>query len=148
MLLFPPLLRFNTSFPRKKASPPSTLFIFSQCVFMHTRACFCVRGKVNLYAGHHEPLLPVMKHWKLSWFGHVVHNDTLSKIILHGTVTGKQRKWRQKNDQDVVFSHLCMLLRTKSVGSVWVLNLPLGHLYNLCLRLRDKVTLIRTKVTI
>ena len=45
---------------------------------------------VSVLAGRQELLLSTVKRGKLSWFGHVCHHDTLTKIILQGSlgVTG------------------------------------------------------------
>lgn len=53
------------------------------------------RDKINSYADHQKPLLSVVKHWKLAWFGHVTGHDTLSQVILQRTVEGGRRRGRQ-----------------------------------------------------
>ena len=53
-----------------------------------------VRQQVIILAGHQDLLLSIVKRRKLSWFGHVCLNDTLPKIILHGSVDGRRRRGR------------------------------------------------------
>ena len=41
--------------------------------------------------------LATVRRWKLAWFGHVTHHDSLSKTILQGTFEdGRRRGWRRK----------------------------------------------------
>ena len=41
----------------------------------------------NFLVGPQEPLLPQsVKRWKLAWFRHVTRHNSLSKIILQGTL--------------------------------------------------------------
>lgn len=55
-----------------------------------------VRQQVIKYAGSQEPLLATVKHRKITWYGHVIRHDSLSKTILQGTVEGSRRRGRQK----------------------------------------------------
>ena len=41
-----------------------------------------VQSKINFLVDPQEPLLENVKRWKLSWFGNVTCNDSLSKTIL------------------------------------------------------------------
>ena len=52
--------------------------------------------QVIILAGHQELLLPTVKRRELSWFGHVCRHDSLSKIILQGTVDERRRKGRPR----------------------------------------------------
>ena len=47
-----------------------------------------VRQQVTTFSGEQDPLLAVVKHRRLSWFGHVTRHNPLSKIMLRGTVEG------------------------------------------------------------
>lgn len=85
----------------------------------------CVRGKVNSYVSHQEPIFSVVKCQTLAWFDHKTHHDILYKV-LQGSPSDniwgcmKKRKIerpgmiKQNGGQDVVFSHLWLLLRTES----------------------------------
>ena len=42
----------------------------------------------QLSVGPQEPLLAIVKRWKLALFGHVTNHDSLSKTILQGTLEG------------------------------------------------------------
>ena len=50
--------------------------------------------QVNILAGCQELLLSTEKRYKLSWYGHVCHHDSLPKIILQGTADGDRYKGR------------------------------------------------------
>ena len=57
-----------------------------------------VWSKINFLVGPQEPLLATVKKWKLAWIGHVTYHDSLSKIILQGTLEcgqwhGQQTKY-------------------------------------------------------
>ena len=47
-----------------------------------------VRSKINFLVGPQEPVLSTAKRRKLAWFGHVTRHDSLSRIILQGTLKG------------------------------------------------------------
>ena len=48
-----------------------------------------VLGKIDFLVGPQEPLTAIFKRRKLAWFGHVTRHDSLSKIILQGTLKGE-----------------------------------------------------------
>ena len=45
-----------------------------------------MRSKINLVVGPQKPLLATVKRRKLASFGHVTRHNSLSKIILQGTL--------------------------------------------------------------
>ena len=48
-------------------------------------------------------LLATVKRWQFTWFGHVVHYDSLSKSILQDTLKGgQQHGWQRKCQMDIV----------------------------------------------
>ena len=49
--------------------------------------------QATVLARYQEFLLPIVKHRKLSWFGHVCQHDTLPlKIIVRVTIEDSRRK--------------------------------------------------------
>ena len=54
-----------------------------------------VRSKINFLMGPQEPLATVMER-KLVWFGHAMHNDSLSKTFFPDTFESGRRRGRQK----------------------------------------------------
>ena len=55
-----------------------------------------VRTSVNNLVGAQEPLLATVKRRKLTWYGHICRHDSLSKVILQGTVEGGRSRGRQQ----------------------------------------------------
>ena len=55
------------------------------------------QSRINSLMGPQEPLLATVKRWKLAWFGHVTHQNSLSKTILQGTLEGRQSHSRQRD---------------------------------------------------
>jgi len=55
-----------------------------------------VRDSIRTLVGPQEPVLATVKRRKLQWFGHVTRHNTLSKIILQGTVEGGRKRGRQR----------------------------------------------------
>ena len=49
-----------------------------------------VRLQVATLAGPQVPLLATVKRTKLTWLGHVIRHDTLSKTFLQGTFKGEK----------------------------------------------------------
>ena len=49
-----------------------------------------VQKKVSFLVNPQELHLATVEGWKFSWFKHVVHHDSLSKIIFEGTMEGGQ----------------------------------------------------------
>ena len=49
-----------------------------------------VRNKIKQAVGPYEELLRTVKKRKLRWFGHVTRSNGLAKIIMQGTVPGKE----------------------------------------------------------
>ena len=54
-----------------------------------------VRSKISFPVGQ-QKLLATVKRLKLAWFEHVTYHESLSKIILQGTVEGGRRSGREK----------------------------------------------------
>ncbi|KAK2184433.1 hypothetical protein NP493_266g02004 [Ridgeia piscesae] len=50
--------------------------------------------QLTIYAGRQEPFLATVKRWKQAWYGHISRQSSLAKIILQGTVDGKQCRGR------------------------------------------------------
>ena len=51
----------------------------------------------QLPCGSKEPLLATVKRWKLTWFWHATHHNSLSKTFLQGTMEGGQyHGWQRK----------------------------------------------------
>lgn len=105
----------------------------------------CVRDKIYPYAGHHEPLLSVVKRRQLVWFRYLAGHDKLTKVILQGTVEVGRRRGRQRkswNDdikkewQVVAFPDWYVLLNTER----WRAAIPDASIVTpqlLVIRLRD-----------
>ena len=55
-----------------------------------------VREKIEDLVGKQEPLLATVKRRKLAFFGHMMRHDSLSKIIIQGTVEGQRKRGRPK----------------------------------------------------
>ena len=55
-----------------------------------------VRSKSNFIVGPQEPLPATVRRRKLALFEHVTRHDSLSKIILQGTLEGGRRRGRQR----------------------------------------------------
>ena len=53
--------------------------------------------ELELHEGPQEPLLVAVKRQKLSWFGHITCHNSLSKIILQGTLGGGRCCGQQRN---------------------------------------------------
>ena len=53
-----------------------------------------VRQQVTNDDDRQEPLIATVKRRTLTWYDHTSHHDSLAKIILKGTVEGKQRRGR------------------------------------------------------
>ena len=49
---------------------------------------FWVRDKINFLVDPQAPLLATVQRQKLAWFGHVTRHDSLSQIILQGSLEG------------------------------------------------------------
>ena len=47
-----------------------------------------VQSKTNSCVGPQELLLATVKRWKLAWYRHVTHHDSLSKPTPQGTLEG------------------------------------------------------------
>ena len=47
-----------------------------------------VQSKINFLVGPKVPLLATVRRWKLAWFRHVTHPNSLSKTIPQGTLEG------------------------------------------------------------
>ena len=57
----------------------------------------CVKRMFNFLLGPQEPLLATVKRWKLTWFGHIMSHDSLSKTILQSTLEGEWCcSWQRK----------------------------------------------------
>ena len=50
----------------------------------------------SFLVGPREPLLATVKRRNLAWFGHVTRHDSLSEIILQGTLEGGRRRGRER----------------------------------------------------
>lgn len=54
---------------------------------------------VTILVGHKEPLLATVKQYKLTWFGHMTQQDTLSKTVFQGAlevdlcVSDQRKNW-------------------------------------------------------
>ena len=55
-----------------------------------------VWDRIKSIAGHQETIITTIKRRKMAWFGHILRHDTLTKIILQGTVEGGRRRGRQR----------------------------------------------------
>ena len=55
-----------------------------------------VRKTIVKHIGPYEDLLATLKRRKLKWYGHVTRSDSLTKVILQGTVEGSRRRGRPK----------------------------------------------------
>ena len=55
-----------------------------------------VRNKINFLVGPQEPLVATVKRQILAWFEHVKRHDSLSKIILQGTLEGGRHRGRHR----------------------------------------------------
>ena len=65
-----------------------------------------------------------VKRWKLAWFGHDTHHDSLSKTILRGTLEGgrrrgRQRKCRMENAKERTYLPMPELLTRASCRKHW-----------------------------
>ncbi|PIK55282.1 endonuclease-reverse transcriptase [Apostichopus japonicus] len=83
-----------------------------------------VRETVGDLVGPYEPLLSTVKRRKLAWFGHVTRHDSISKVILQGTVEGGRRRGRQRrnwsdNVKDWTGLDMPDLLATAANRSEW-----------------------------
>ena len=81
---------------KRSVQPGSVMVQRARC-----RACY-PEEKVpsllskNFFMGSQEPLLETVKRHKLTWFGHVMRHDSLSKTILRGILEGGRRRARQR----------------------------------------------------
>ena len=57
-----------------------------------------VRAKLQQAIGQHEDLLTIVKRCKLQWYGHVSRSSGLAKTILQGTVKGRKKTRRTKEE--------------------------------------------------
>ena len=58
-----------------------------------------VRRKIQAIIGEHDELLTLVRKRNPRCFGHVLGSSGLAKTILQGTVNGKRRKGRQKEEE-------------------------------------------------
>ena len=58
-----------------------------------------VCAKILQATGPHKDLLTTIKRCKAKWYGHVSHSSGLAKIILQGTVKGKEDKADRRRGQ-------------------------------------------------
>ena len=78
---------FRTKCPRKRL-----------CIsYLEHKTSDWVRSKSNFIVGPQETLLTTAKGRKFAWFGHDTRHDSLSKIILQGTLEGGRRRGRQRH---------------------------------------------------
>ena len=54
----------------------------------HKTRPITVRSSVKSLMDPREPLLAIVRQWKVAWFGCVMRHNTLSNTITHGTVKG------------------------------------------------------------
>ncbi|PIK33493.1 endonuclease-reverse transcriptase [Apostichopus japonicus] len=83
-----------------------------------------VRETVGDLVGPYVPLLSTVKRRKLAWFGHVTRHDSMSEVILQGTVEGGRRRGRQRrnwsdNVKDWIGLDMQDLLTTAANRSAW-----------------------------
>ena len=69
---------------------------FLQISYLEHKTNEYVWDRINSIAGHQETIITTIKRRKMAWFGHVLRHDTLTKIILQGTVEGGRRRGRQR----------------------------------------------------
>ena len=74
--------------------------------------------------GPQEPLLATVRRWKLAWFRHVTHHDSLSKTILQDTLEGgqccgQQRKCWMDNIKERTSLPMPKLLTKASCRKDW-----------------------------
>ena len=70
--------------------------------------CNQVWSKIKSLVSPQKPLLTTGKRWKLARFGHVTHQNNLSKIILKGTLeSGQRHGWRTKCWMDNIKEWIC-----------------------------------------
>ena len=91
-----------------------------------------VRKQVTNYAGRQEPLLATVKRRKLAWNGRISRQGSLAKIILHGTVDGKQRRCRPcwtmvQTGRNSPLPGCCAWWNTNSDGAAWLRRHPRCH---------------------
>ena len=55
-----------------------------------------VWDRINSIAGRQETIITTIKRRKIARFGYVLRHDTLTKIILQGTIEGGWRRGRQR----------------------------------------------------
>ena len=72
-----------------------------------------VLDRINSVAGHQETIITTINRRKMAWFGHVLRHDTLTKIILQGTVEGGRRRGQQRKSW----------LDNKKVWTSWLDNI-------------------------
>lgn len=56
-----------------------------------------VKEHINIPVGYQEPLLSLVKHLKLTWFGHVTQHDFLGGQNLLSSLSLKEIMSKQKN---------------------------------------------------
>ena len=79
-----------------------------------------VRSKINFLVDPQEPLLATVKRRELEWFGHVTHDDSLSKTVLQGTLEdGRQRKCCLDNIKEWTFLPMPELHTKASCRKDW-----------------------------
>lgn len=88
-----------------------------------------VRAQMATLVGPQEPLLVTVKRRKLSWFGHVTRHDSMTKIILQGTLEGGRWRGRQmKSWMDNIKEWTAPLWsgrqRTEEAGGAWLITCP------------------------
>lgn len=56
-----------------------------------------VKEHINIPVGYQEPLLSLVKHLKLTWFGHVTQHDFLggSKLVIQFIIEGNNEKTKE-----------------------------------------------------
>ena len=57
-----------------------------------------VWDRINSITDHQQTIVTTLKKSKMAWFGHVLRHDTLTKIILQGTVEGGRRRGQQRKN--------------------------------------------------
>ena len=92
-----------TDFGKKKRKEKKIQMFETKCLrkllrisYVEHRTNDLVRSKINFLVGPQEPLLANVKRRKLTWLGHVLRQDSLSKTIIHGTLEGGRRRDRQR----------------------------------------------------
>ena len=84
--------------PQKKmqAFEAKCLRKFIRIFYLEHKPYDGVRREINFLVGPKESLPATVKRWKLTCFGHVTHNYSLSKTILQGTLEDGRGCYRQR----------------------------------------------------